>query len=431
MKSHYNKPTRFNHGSVDDYINFTDKQNAYMEDVIALKAKDNPIEAQAIRETGRMITSPLSHDVIDKITEIEPTFKPYGRIKGDSVFPIDDRSYIENEGHGGIEPLVKDLDYRLAKYIIEIEADYSKSDFQTFIREYLYLYGRNPLLSLLAKIQYIYRSCQVHITTGVSTDALLQTKSEGFDSVDDIPWRAHSIMEFFFEDKNLPTFIVYRGKIQDLLLSFGLDLDVEVEEGEGLHFFSETPSWMVGYFCVDNETLSSLISKDVSSLSFEAESILSLNTDACFTDQEFSHLSDAIMTCIRSLIYAHSESEGGQDYSEDCWEENVGKKSIKNGKPNVKGRPQGRIDKVIYLPKAIPYAESKEKSSCVSESDEKRAYYGKLPYSRLYKDDRFVNLKGKRVHYPECLGRNGESPLDNEMTKYIVRKRKTPFKIKS
>ena len=375
------------------------------------------------------MSSPLSHKFHRKLLETAVDYKNYGITKGDLIFPKDAKTYVSHPIQPIIEPLIKNLDYKIAKYMLEEKDKHTQADFVLFVQELIEFYGDSSAYFLLAKMSSLMRPCQVQTETLVSNEALF-CESKGFDNVSDIPWDAcfhHNIIEFFFECPNLPTFLVYKGSLNQLFLDFKVKLsDLSHDnyfEENALHFFAETPCGVVNYFCVDNETLTSLISKDISGVHHEENRFdSSANFEGNFSQDEFPHVADAIMVCLRSIIYANCDPT--------YVDLNVSKSSLKGGKPNIKGRPNGTRNKIIYAPQQI-YTYADGESTLQNKYERKRAWLGKLPYTRKYKADRYTNLKGKTLRYPMCLGKNGENPLEREMTKYIVRKPKTPFKIKS
>ena len=288
------------------------------------------------------------------------------------------------------------------------------------------LKGDIDLYYLLSKILHLKQTCQFQVPTEVSTDALFCESSQ-ITHTSHIPWFSHKAIEFFFEDLNLPTFLVYRGSFRSLLNEFNIpNREVGESDDDAIHFFAETPSLGTVLFSVDNTNLHHLFSKNYDELislgNSEVGGGMTINTKQStdFTSEEIPHLVSAVLSCLKSMIYANSDPLR--------IEYNVPISSLKSGKRGVKGRPTGQVNKIIYLPK-VRY---KKGNSPNNESGDKRAFFGRLPYYRIYKDDKFVNMeKGKKYWYDKVFGTNGEDPVEAVNTTYIARKLKTPFKIKS
>ena len=370
------------------------------------------------------------------------SFKNFGVRKGDLIFPKDARTYIQHPAEKIIEPLVKNIDYDLAKYALKRKEGCSEEDFNLFAKEHMVHYGDSNTYSLLVKMLRLINPCQVQVETLVSNEALF-SESKGFDDMADIPWDDcfhHKVIEFYFECPNLPTFIAYKGSLNKLMSDFKVKIRADepwCNDESAIHFFSETPSGLTNYFCVDRESLPSLISKDISECPHDEEGSrvevaegmflpIGLDNQRNFSEDEFPHVANAIMVCLRSIIYANCDAT--------YLDLNVSRSSLGSGKPNIKGRPKGTTHKIIYVPLQVNrYSDDGDSPISRNESEGKRAWLGKLPYTRKFKHDRYEKsgLQGQTKRYPMCLGRNGENPLEREMTKYVVRKPKTPFKIKS
>ena len=367
----------------------------------------------------------MSKDILMRLIEISEknSYKNYGLEKNGFYYPPDYKTYISHATYDGIEPLVKHLNYELPTFANKLSAKNNKEDFVKFILDLNNLQSDIEMYYFLCKMDYLKSSCHYQIRKEVSKDALF-CKNKGIATTKDIPWERvfpRNMIEFFFEDPNLPTFLAYRGSFSSLIKKFDIPYKkVGSEDEYAIHFFAETPSLGTTLLTIDNENLCSLLSQNYDEmLEYHNPHTLSefnfgAKTTSNFTKQEIPHLVSAVITCIKSLIYA------------DCdplhIESNVSVSSLKDGKPNVKGRPKGEIHRIVYVPK-VRYA--KNESSC--GSDQTRRFLGKLPYTRTYMDDRFVNVKGKTLEYPKVLGSNGEDPVEREHSIYIARKIKTPF----
>ena len=384
------------------------------------KTRQQWIDAKRVTPSNEM-----SRDILMHLIEIgnKNIYKNYGVEKNGSHYPPDYRTYISHATYDGIEPLVKHLNYELPTLANKLVSKNSEKDFIDFILDLKKLQSDIEMYYFLCKMNYLKSSCHYQIREEVSKDALF-CKNKGITTTKDIPWERvfpRNMIEFFFEDPNLPTFLAYRGSFSSLAKKMGIPYKkVAFEDENAIHFFAETPSLGTALLTIDNENLLSLLSQNYDELlayhnaPVRPDFNFGVKTTSNFTKQEIPHLVSAVITCVKCLIYA------------DCdplhIESNVPISSLKDGKPNVKGRPKGEIHRIVYLPK-VRYA--KDESSC--GSGQTRAFLGKLPYSRTYKDERFVNVRGKTLHYPKVLGENGEDPVEREHSLYIARKIKTPF----
>ena len=413
--NHTNKGKIMDTAQLPNYVDIINDKTLYQG-----KTRQEWINAKQLTPSNKM-----SMDILMRLMKIgnKNGYKNYGIEKNGCYYPPDYKTYISHPTHDGIEPLVKHLNYDLPNFANKLFAQNSKENFVKFILDFNKLQSDIDMYYFLCKINYLQSSCHYQIRQEVSKDALF-CKNEGITTTRDIPWERvfpRNIIEFFFEDPNLPTFLAYRGSFSSLVKKMGIPCkNLGTEDDHAIHFFAETPSLGTTFFTIDNENLSSLLSQNYDELlaHHNAPAIGDFNfgakTTSNFTKQEIPHLVSAVITCVKCLIYA------------DCdplhIESNVPMSSLKDGKPNVKGRPKGEIHRIVYVPK-VRYAN--DKSSC--GSDQTRRFLGRLPYTRTYKAKCFVNVRGKTLHYPKVLGANGEDPVEREYSTYIARKIKTPF----
>ena len=377
---------------------------------------------QWLRDTKIMTDNPISIKFFEECGKIQKPFKNYGIEKNGNYYPIDNRTYVSHSTYDGIEPLVKHLDFYFANFADNLSKKHTRKDFINFALDLNKFMGEIDFYFILSKIMHLRNACQFQIQKEVSRDALFCDSSQ-ITSVSDIPWFHHKVIEFFFEDSDLPTFLVYRGSFDGLVDEFNIPHKVVGKQEEGIHFFAETPTLGSVLFSVDNETLPLLFSRNYNELlsvvNSDTTSKLTLNSKegAELTKEEIPHLVSGVVTCLKSMVYAHCDPTHIRH--------NVPQSTLKDGKAKIKGRPKSEVNKIIYVPK-VQYENS---ASSNNTSKEKRKFLGKLPYFRIYKNDRYVNMeKDKKYFYPKVLGENGEDPVEREYTKYIARKINTPFK---
>lgn len=347
-------------------------------------------------------------------------FKNYGTEVDGLLYAKDPRYYMVNSEHGILQPFVKHINYDFAQAVLNLRNKYGQDMFSDIVyRLFVEIFATSvhDLTFLLTRMYNIESGCQLQ-TDKLISDELLFASHEGFETMSDIPWFHHRVVEFFFDCSDLPTLLSYRGNPNFLLQFFGLNFGTmpiygasgdEAFEEDTILFFAETPSLGLATFVVDSTTMGNLLNLDSSDIPCrESHDTLS--------QTEFEGLGSVIKICLSSMIHAHAEPKS--------LESNPNKKSLGLGKPNVKGRPNGSKYRVMYVPR-INYINNNDKPS------NSRNFYGRCCVYRKYRHDRYAKsgLQGQTRYIPPVLGANGENPHEKKNVKYRLHKRETGYNI--
>lgn len=363
--------------------------------------------------------------IFKKATDSFDEPKNFGTIKGRTNYPKDHRYYLSTKDGSIIEPLVKHLNYRLAHALFEMKEKYGAEEFEKFFQQFMILSSEDEVLMTLILMYNIQESCQLNTEKLISDEALFTTQ-EGFEEVGDIPWFLDQVIEFFFNCPDLPTLIAYRGDITELPKFFGLNKlrfqlrnesnVLEPYEKDTITFFGQTASGRLAKFTIDSKSIKSLLDKDCAN--FEINNDDFRMKTASLSEDDFEAITCVIRICLKSMIHAHAEPTS--------LERNPSKASIKLGKPNVKGRPDGKKLRVIYVPRTKSVKSNKEPTST-------RNFYGRCATQMYFRADRYAKsgLQGTFKIIPPILGRNGENPHEKRNTIYRNRKIEKGFPVKS
>lgn len=206
----------------------------------------------------------------------------------------------------------------------------------------------------------------------------------------------HNVLEFYFEDPAIPTFLFHKRKHGDNLQ---LLRDLTGHDITNL-FRSDSPSEYVYDFvvCRDNgvsastliltdETIDDLCKSDFIE---KYADIFAENPDVDDRDAVHNAATQLVLLAYKVLLFASSEG---------CAPQRVTTKPTKaeGGKPGFNNRPNRPRMKVVYLP-----AHRKERKKQAAEvSGKSHAFNGRRGHWRVYQADRYVRMKGRRVFiYP-------------------------------
>lgn len=350
--------------------------------------------------------------------------KNFGQIKGETNYPKDYRYYLSSDGNKVIEPLTKNLNYHTARTLLKMRDKYGLEELDSFMHQYLLASSEMEVMMTLVQMYNIEETCQMQ-TDKMTSDQALFTEVNGFEEDKDIPWFPEQVLEFFFDCPDLPTLIAYRGDILELPKFFGLNKirfqlrnqtkTLQNYEKDSIFFFGQTASGTLAQFVIDSTTIKPLIEKDCSSINIVSDHFRS-NTSP-LEGLDFDSMSCVIRLCLKSMIHAHSDPI--------CVDRNPSKESLRNGKPNVKGRPSGKNIRLVYVPRMVSYKPKDEPKSG------SREFKGRCEVKMHFRHDRYAKsgLQGTFKTIPAVLGANGENPHDRKNTIYRNRKIKTGFKI--
>lgn len=375
---------------------------------------------------SNMDLSPIWTDpIFKKAMESFDEPKNFGSIRGGANYPKDHRYYLSTKDGSIIEPLVKHLNYRPAHALFKMKEKYGAEEFDKFFREFVLLTSEDEVLMTLILMYNIQESCQLNTEKLISDEALFTTQ-EGFEKVEDIPWFLEQTIEFFFNCPDLPTLIAYRGDITELPKFFGLNKlrfqlrnesnVLEPYEKDTITFFGQTASGRLAKFTIDSKSIKSLLDNDCSNFEINNDDFRA--NSVSLSENDFEAITCVIRICLKSMIHAHAEPTS--------LERNPSKSSVKLGKPNVKGRPDGKKLRVIYVPRTKSVKSNKEPTST-------RNFYGRCATQMYFRADRYAKsgLQGTFKIIPPILGRNGENPHEKRNTIYRNRKIKKGFPIKN
>jgi len=259
-----------------------------------------------------------------------------------------------------------------------------------------------PMMGMSAVMEYIQKKYHTRFGSQMWVDQSVSNDLEMTDmdmlTMEEVPFPSSSI-EFYFEDPSIPTVLAYRGTLIEMTEKLGItDLkwaknpnnDGSVSDVESVNFWVEKKNWKGGMAFRArahnwNEMMKAEAGADIERLAGSVQ----------WTDEEWLYLRNLYRMCIKVLAYA----------SVPHLSKKVTKKGLpRQGKPGVKGRPNNNIFRVVYLP------EIHKGSSPAGNNERKHDFKGRRGFIRTYRNDRYVNMKGKIQYIPPVPGPNGEIP---------------------
>jgi hypothetical protein len=252
--------------------------------------------------------------------------------------------------------------------------------------------GSSSVIEGISKTHYALNGSQMRVDQDVSADLLLTDMSSV--RLEEIPFPAKSI-EFFFEDPELPTILVVRGKLLDILreCKFGDMLAPPYPEGyeeESINFYTESSDGVGFAFRARAHNWNEMIAAD-------QEEIEDLKGSVAFTNTEWEYLRVMFNLCVKVLAYASIPHFAPRP---------INRKQMRHGKPGVKGRPVRPSMRVVYLPEVSRENEPGQ----ASHGDSKKKFLGRRGHMRYYRSPRYKHMRGKFQYIPPVLGPNGETP---------------------
>jgi hypothetical protein len=215
-------------------------------------------------------------------------------------------------------------------------------------------------------------------------------------NIADIPWRSKST-EFYFEDPNLPSVLVYKGTLDGMAETCGLRSNFRdfadpahecPADDDSVNFWVETGTGAGFAFRAREGNWDELINA-------ENRDIPSLGGTVAFSNEEWETLRTLYQLCIKVLVYASIPH---------FMEPITSKKEFKSGgKPGVKHRPKRPAFRVVHLPELRRDTESVEGVG-------KHKFRGRRGFMRQYRHARYVNLQGQWRFIHPVPGPNGTIP---------------------
>ena len=262
--------------------------------------------------------------------------------------------------------------------------------------------GMSGVLEGLMKLYHVRHGSQIWVDKAVSSDLSLTDMDHVGPG--DVPFPQESL-EFFFEDPNLPTVLVYRGSMNEQLKRLKVEDEVGIGsrqspldyDTDSINFWCETATGGGMAFRARAHNWDEMMSAN------DAGEIEKLKGSVAFDNTEWPQLRDLYKLCIKVLAYASIPHLAPRV---------VGKKDIPTGRPNCKGRPATKIYRVVYLP------EVSRGGGEATGDGQRHEFKGRRGHMRFYSSKRYTNMKGKFQYIPPVLGPNGEMPK----TIYKVRK---------
>tara|TARA_A100001037_G_scaffold257294_2_gene243838 strand:+ start:826 stop:1812 length:987 start_codon:yes stop_codon:yes gene_type:complete len=298
---------------------------------------------------------------------------------------------------GGV--LTKNLNYSFAQ-------DYGFRDHDRFTEILRFadrVGGMSAVLECMQKVYHIQHGAQMFVDKEVSRDLAMTDMSHV--QLDEIPFPQESL-EFYFEDPELPTVLVYRGTMREFVEKLKIPATVIKEDSEddadSINFWVESSSGPGMAFRARVSNWHEVVG--------DSKRCETLKGSISFSDEEWAQLRVIYQLIIKVLAYASIPYLAPRE---------IGKKGLPrgHGKPGVKGRPSRPILRVVYLPE-----QSASHDGGVShDGDSTKAFYGRRGHMRFYRSPRYKHMKGKFQYIAPVLGPNGEVPR----TVYKVRKPKT------
>lgn len=313
----------------------------------------------------------------------------------------------------------KSIDYRTVKLADSVIRDVGLEDYLNLMLENG---SRNPVQDMATqslKSIHMSEGSQFVVDEGVSKELSVTDLSSVMPDV--LPWPSTTV-EFFFEEKGLPTVLIYNGSMEGLFNrynvneTYGIDTTCDWRPNAQIIAFlvearpppARPDVYQSRMMIVDSTdswhaVMRSETAEDYMSINPVDENGMVMDTNRDMSmDECFGELRQVFQLCIKSLVYSSIPR-----YSKKMYH---GKRH--HARSGVRGRPHRPVQRVVYLPKVVR-PQSKEGSS-----DEKRNFNGRRGHIRYYGHERYVKKQGTFDYIPPILGPNGELPK----TIYKVRK---------
>lgn len=322
----------------------------------------------------------------------------YGVKKPIIAKPGDVGMRVRSLNEGEEEILTKNLNYEFARSTL------SQGSILQVINLAEHFGGMSAVLEHMQKSYQLTYGSQMFVDKEVSRDLMLTDMTH--IKLDEVPFPTESL-EFYFEDPELPTVLVYRGHMKDFVERLGLPASIiendEEAETDSINFWVETVNGGGMAFRARISNWHEIVSET------EPQECETLKGSISFSRDEWADLRVIYRLIIKVLAYASIPYLAPRE---------VSKKSLPRGqgKPGIKGRPSRPILRVVYLPEQSSNTSSQDGGN---ESSAK-AFYGRRGHMRYYRSPRYKHMKGKFQYIAPVLGPNGEVPR----TIYKVRKPK-------
>lgn len=301
----------------------------------------------------------------------------------------DPRKLVDSSWPGKKEALSKNLCY-------EGMADALDGDSAArYLHVAMKVAGMSAVLEALMKVFHIREGSQLQVESNVSRDLLLTDMTDV--RIDEIPFPSRSL-EFFFEDPNLPTVLVTKGKLSDVIKTLGLegvavDSDEKMEE-DSINFWCESVNGTGLAFRARPSNWSKLIVSETSEIETLVNSVQ-------YSPEDWHVLREMFSLCVKVLAYASIPYLAPKEITR--------KTGFRQGKPGVKGRPNTPMAKVVYLPEVSRDYDKAE------ESGKQRAFHGRRGTVRYYRSKRYRpkeqgGVRNTFQYVPPIPGPNGEIP---------------------
>ena len=253
------------------------------------------------------------------------------------------------------------------------------------------------------------------------SDDLLNSDMQG-THFSEVPWPARSI-EFYFDDPNLPTFLLQSYKPDEEMLKVLKDFSNKEERrilneklGKITDSTKEEETRIVWTTQIREKGYAYWLGLDVQpeiidGIAQSADYLDSLQGRDVFKGHTFSKPSrDFIATLLtlayKVLVYISIERYRPQQIS---------RKQMRDGKPGVKNRPNRPTFRVVSLPQ-LRSQEDREREKKERQATHK--FLGRRGHFHYYRDPRFVTRQGTFDYFAPVLGPDGTLP----MRKFRIRK---------
>lgn len=214
----------------------------------------------------------------------------------------------------------------------------------------------------------------------------------------------HDVLEFYFEDPMLPTFLFHRreyGANLRLLKDYtGHDVtqlfEAAGDRGDSVYDLVVCRDNGVSAACI---TLTASVIDGAVAAGFLEKHAGHMLADGQHDVDEGNALLRLLLLAYKVLLFASSEGCAPQRST-------TKPTRAEGGKPGFKNRPVRPRMKVVYLP-----AHRKERKKQAAEvSSKSHAFNGRRGHWRVYQADRYVRMKGRRVFIYPVADANGNYP---------------------
>lgn len=254
---------------------------------------------------------------------------------------------------------------------------------------------------LASRVRQSIEGSQIWISKEVSDD--LQASDIDDPDFASLEW-PHDILEVYFEDRAFPTFLLHKSPRNGLAKFYGNLTGLPFEVSPGVYendtvlydIYTDTPSGATASVSLSADDMNQFaVGVEVDVEDQKQRSVMDTDLDP----QERDEMVRLAMIAFKVLLFASSEGCAPRKTTEQPTKKQGGKAGFKN-------RPKRPRVIIEYLPR-----HRKERKDQASEITGKtHEFNGRRGHWRVYKSERYVQMKGKRQFIYPVPDKNGNYP---------------------